>query len=75
MATSARKAQLSIRLHESQKERFVEATESCGMDPSVAARQLVELVVQRVEAGGDFIDALYELKKAWEVPRSKDRAA
>ena len=74
MASTARTAQLSIRLHELQKKKFVDATELCGIDPSVAARQLLELAIQRVEAGGDFLDALYELKNAWQVPRA-DKAA
>ena len=69
MALEARTAQLSVRLHERDKRAFSEATERCGMDPSVAGRLLVELVVQRLERGGDFIDALHELKTAWGVPK------
>lgn len=73
MASEARTAQFSVRLHERDKQRFSEATESCGMDPSVAVRQIVELAVQRLDEGGDFLDALHELKKAWGVPRPNKR--
>jgi hypothetical protein len=53
----------------SDKEAFNAAAERCGLDPSAAARALLELVVQRVEDGGDMIDALHELKTVWKVPR------
>lgn len=69
MASETRTAQLSVRLYERDKAAFAAATERCGMDPSVAGRMLVELVVQRMAEGGDFIDALHELKRAWGVPR------
>ena len=36
---------------------------------SVAARQILELYVQRLRDGGDWIDALHELKSAWNVPK------
>lgn len=68
MTTETRTAQLSVRLYERDKAAFAAATERCGMDPSVAGRLLVELVVQRMAQGGDFIDALHELKSAWQVP-------
>ena len=43
---------------------LIEAAERSGMDPSFAARQLLELVLERVEAGGDMMDALYEVRQA-----------
>ena len=71
-----------MRLHENQKKLFAEATERCGIDASVAARQLLELLIQRLESGGDYIDALYELKKTWQsqtpgsdIPDDKDKSA
>ncbi len=67
-----RRVQFSIRLSRRDKERFSAAAESCGLDPSAAARQLIELVVQRVDAGGDLIDALHELKSVWDVPKITD---
>lgn len=69
MASDSRRVQFSLRLRESDKLAFSTAAERCGMDPSVAARTLLELVVQRIDAGGDMIDALHELKTAWHVPR------
>jgi hypothetical protein len=70
MATDPRRVQFSVRVSEHDKNVFSEQVERCGMDPSVAVRTLVELAVQRLERGGDFIDALHELKQAWSVPRS-----
>jgi hypothetical protein len=51
------------------KERFSRAAEQAGVDPSAAARQLIELVVQRIDSGGDLMDALHELKTTWDVPK------
>ncbi|MCI4643315.1 MAG: hypothetical protein MRY64_00855 [Hyphomonadaceae bacterium] len=64
MAASAKSVQLAIRLREEQKTKFREAAERSGMDPSFAARQLLELVLERVETGGDMMDALYEIRQA-----------
>jgi len=69
----ARKAtnrvQLSVRLDATDREFFSENTEACGLEPSVAARQLLELVVQRMRQGGDYVDALHELKTLWRLPQ------
>lgn len=69
MATDAGRVQLSVRLDADDKEFFAQATEACGIEPSVAARQLLELVVQRMRGGADYIDALHELKTLWKLPR------
>jgi hypothetical protein len=66
------RVQFSLRLSSRDKERFSAAAERCGLDPSAAARQLIELVVQRIDAGGDFIDALHELKTVWGVPKQSE---
>lgn len=64
-----RTAQLSLRIREDQKVKFVDASERCGMDPSSVARQMIELALHRVEAGGaDLFDCLYELRQVWGVP-------
>lgn len=72
MTAQTKRVQMSIRLQPEQKERFAEAAESCGMDPSVAARQLLELVIERVEHGGDMLDALYEIRKALREANKSD---
>ena len=72
MAPEIRRVQFSVRLRPEDKEAFAAATEKCGIDPSVAARQILELVVQRIALGGDFLDALHELKTAWGVPRKSE---
>lgn len=69
MPSAPRNAHLSIRLNERDKATFVAAAERCKMDPSVGARQLIELVTQRLEnGGGDLLDVLYELKNTWPAP-------
>lgn len=69
MEFEGRRVQFGMRLRPHDKEVFSAAAERCGIDPSGAARQIIELVVQRLEAGGDLLDALHELKTAWGVPR------
>lgn len=75
MASEPRRLQFSVRVSERDKNVFSAHVERCGMDPSVAVRTLVELAVQRLERGGDFIDALHELKKAWGVPNAANAKA
>lgn len=72
MASDPARVQFSFRLGARTKERFSRAAEQAGVDPSAAARQLIELVVQRLEVGGDLIDALHELKTRWEVPKRSE---
>ena len=64
---SNRTAQLSIRLHPPTRAAFGEAVEKCGMDPSAGARLVVELLVKRLERGGDFLDAVQEMRVAWQM--------
>ena len=75
MTTDVPRVQFSFRLGAREKERFSRAAEQCGVDPSAAARQLIELVVQRLDAGGDLIDAMHELKTTWGVPRRSELEA
>jgi hypothetical protein len=72
MPSGERRVPFSLRISAQAKAQFSAATERCGIDPSTAARQLLELVVQRLDAGGDFIDALHELKEVWGVPRKSE---
>jgi hypothetical protein len=67
MGADANRVQLSVRLDAGDKEYFSAATELCGLEASVAARQLLELIVQRMKRGGDFIDAVHELKSVWKL--------
>lgn len=65
MTKKAGRAALTLRLDQEDKVFFSEQAEQCGLEPSVAIRQIIELYCQRMRAGGDFIDALHELKSAW----------
>jgi hypothetical protein len=55
-----------VRLHETDKQRFGDAAESVGMDASVVARRLIELMLRRLDQGGDLLDAIQEAKNAWQ---------
>ena len=72
MAADTGRIQMTVRLKTDDKEFFAANTEVCGVEASVAARQILELVIQRMRAGGDFVDALHELKTAWRVPRQEE---
>lgn len=72
MNATERKVQFSIRMEPEQKKRFSDAAASSGMDPSFAARQLLEMVVERVDQGGDMLDALYEIRQALRERAGKD---
>lgn len=65
--TSSR-IQMTVRLKVEDKDFFSVNTEACGIEASVAARQILELVIQRMRAGADYLDALHELKSTWRVP-------
>ena len=41
----------------------------CGLIRARLRVRFWRLVVQRVENGGDMLDALHEIKTAWKVPR------
>ena len=69
MAKTTGRVALTLRLDPEDKEFFAEQAERCGLEPSVAIRQIIELYCQRMRDGGDFIDALHELKSAWKDQR------
>lgn len=54
---------VTVRLDKEDKETFFEAAEGVGLEPGTAARQLVELVCQRLRAGSDLLDVLKLLKQ------------
>lgn len=45
------------------------------MDASVVARQLVEMLLQRMDAGGDLFDALQEVRRIWVRPTDNSQNA
>ena len=69
MTKPANRQPLTVRLDPESKKLFSEEAEKCGLEPGVAARQILELYVQRLRDGDDWIDALHELKSAWNVPK------
>jgi hypothetical protein len=65
MALEAR-IPFSIRLDPSAKRALSDAAERCETDASTVAREVLELVVQRVEAGGgDLRATLEEMRELW----------
>mgnify|MGYP006908377115 CR=1 FL=1 len=55
---------ITVRLKPEDKEIFARGAEECGLEPGTAARQLIELVIQRMKAQGDYVDALQIVKNA-----------
>lgn len=62
--TNQATSHLSVRVPERDKAALVAASTACGVDASVAVRQVVELMARRFEAGADFWDVMAELKAA-----------
>ena len=64
MTKSANKTPLTVRLDPESKKLFAEEAERCGLDAGVAARQILELYVQRLREGGDYIQTLADFSAA-----------
>lgn len=61
----ANRVVLTVRMRPDLKEVFAQAAENSGLEPGTAARQLLELVAGRLKDDGDFLQALLEVKAAW----------
>lgn len=55
---------LTVRLRPDDKTLFVEAAEKCGLEPGIAARQVLELMVKRLRDDDDFLEALLDMRSA-----------
>jgi hypothetical protein len=66
------RVQIGVRVSATDRDYFAGRAQQAGLEPSVAVRQILELVNQRMRAGCDFIDALHELKTAWGVPHQSE---
>ncbi len=64
MAEATIREPLTVRLRAEDKEFFSSASERSGLEPSVAARQILELVIQRMRSDGDFVVTLGTLNGA-----------
>jgi hypothetical protein len=73
MSVAEARMQMTVRLRIADKQFFAAGTAACGIEASIAARQILELVILRMRAGGDFLDAVHELKSAWGVPTRDDQ--
>lgn len=71
MATTkpANREPLTVRLDPDTKRLFSEQAEKCGLEPGVAARQILELYVQRLRESGDYIQTLADFSAALRAPR------
>lgn len=61
---------ITVRLKQEDKDLFARGAEECGLEPGTAARQLIELVIQRMRAEGDYVDALQIVKNALRIPKA-----
>ena len=64
MAKTANRQPLTVRLDPESKRLFSEEAEKCGLEPGVAARQILELYVQRLKESGDYIQTLADFSSA-----------
>lgn len=62
MASDTSRVQMTVRLKSDDKDFFARMAEDCGLEASVAARQILELFVQRMRTGADYVDTLHEVK-------------
>lgn len=60
----ANREPLTVRLDPESKRLFSEEAVKCGLEPGVAARQILELYVQRLREGGDYIEVLADFSQA-----------
>jgi|GEM_PF-1314228 len=64
MSKTANRQPLTVRLDPESKRLFSEEAEKCGLEPGVAARQILELYVQRLRESGDYIQTLADFSSA-----------
>jgi hypothetical protein len=64
MSKTANRQPLTVRLDPESKRLFSEEAEKCGLEPGVAARQILELYVQRLRESGDYIQTLADFSQA-----------
>ena len=61
---------LTVRLDPDSKKLFSEEAEKCGLEAGVAARQILELYVQRLRESGDYIQTLADFSSALRSQRA-----
>lgn len=71
MSKTANKQPLTVRLDPDSKRVFAEEAERCGLEPGVAARQILELYVQRLRESGDYIQTLADFSAALRTGRQQ----
>ena len=64
MSKTQNRQPLTVRLDPESKRLFSEEAEKCGLEPGVAARQILELYVQRLKESGDYIQTLADFSAA-----------
>jgi hypothetical protein len=70
MADAAVRVPLTVRLRPDDKVFFSELTERSGLEPSIAARQVLELVIQTMRTDNDFVTTLNTLNGALKESRA-----
>lgn len=70
MAAETVRAPLTVRLRPEDKEYFYTLTERSGLEPSIAARQVLELVIQAMRNDQDFVVTLNTLNGALRASRA-----
>jgi len=70
MSKTTNRQPLTVRLDPDSKRLFAQEAEKCGLEPGVAARQILELYVQRLRESGDYIQTLADVSAALRSSRA-----
>ncbi|MGD2132953.1 MAG: hypothetical protein PVI23_09180 [Maricaulaceae bacterium] len=62
---------ITVRLRPGDKEVFVEAAEKCGLEPSIAARQVLELLVMKLKRENNLLSALLQIQQTLDQDERK----
>ncbi len=55
---------ITVRLKPEDKEFFVQVTEESGLEPGIAARTILELMIKHLRDDRNFFEALGDLQRA-----------
>ena len=62
--SEAARVPFTVRLKREDKELFAEATEQVGLEAGIAARQVLELMINRLKEERDYLKALTAMRDA-----------
>ena len=64
MAAAEQRKQFSVRLKADDCDLLSTESQAAGLEPAVAARQILELFIQRLREGEDYVGVLHAMNQA-----------